>query len=155
MAKLGLSDWAKVAEIAAAAGVIISLVFVGFELRSSTAATEAATRQAMNQNDMAFLALQIDSSVLAVANTKRRAGEELTALEIDQLVREQYINFASFHYSYREYQRGALDAQAWRRHENIVRKVIQNGHYTKIMWARYREDYTPGFQALVDSFLAE
>ena len=155
MAKLGLSDWAKVAEIAAAVGVIISLVFVGFELRSSTAATEAATRQAVIRNDMQYLALQIDSSVLAVASTKRRAGEELTALEVDQLVREQYINFASFHYSYREYQRGALDAESWRRHENIARKVIQNGDYAKMMWARKREGFTPEFRALVDSFLAE
>ena len=155
MAKLGLSDWAKVAEIAAAAGVIISLVFVGFELRSSTAATEAATRQAVIQNDMQYLALQIDSSMLAVASTKRRAGEELTALEVDQLVREQYVNFASFHYSSREYRIGALDADAWRRHEKIVRKVIRNNDYAKIMWARYREDYAPGFQTLVDSFLTE
>jgi hypothetical protein len=35
MAKLGLSDWANVAEIGAATGIVISLIFVGLELRSS------------------------------------------------------------------------------------------------------------------------
>jgi hypothetical protein len=43
MAKLRLSEWANVAEISGAAGVVISLVFVGFELRSNTEATQAAT----------------------------------------------------------------------------------------------------------------
>jgi hypothetical protein len=32
MAKYGLSDWANVAEIAAAAGVVFSLIYVGLEL---------------------------------------------------------------------------------------------------------------------------
>ena len=77
MTKFGLSDWANVAEIGAAIGVIVTLIFVGFELRSSTEATEASTREAINRKDLAFLSLQIDSSVLAIANTKRRNDEEL------------------------------------------------------------------------------
>jgi hypothetical protein len=144
-----------VAEIGAAVGVIVSLVFVGLELRSSTEATQAATREAINQKDLAFLSLQIDSSVLAIANTKRRMGDELSPLEEDQLIREQYINFASFDFSFSEYRRGAQDLDSWLRHENIVRVVIENHPYAKIMWEQKQNEFTPEFQELVSDFLSD
>ena len=50
MAKFGLSDWANVAEIGAAIGVIVSLLFVGLQLQSNTEATEAATREARRKS---------------------------------------------------------------------------------------------------------
>ena len=155
MTRFGLSDWANVAEIGAALGVIISLIFVGMELRSSTEATQAATREAINQKDLAFLSLQIDSSVLAIANTKRRTGEELSPLEEDQLLREQYVNFASFDFSYSEYRRGAQDLDSWLRHENIVRMVIENHPYARMMWEQKQNEFTPEFQGLVNSFLSD
>ena len=155
MTKFSLSDWANVAEIGAATGVIISLIFVGLEVQSSTEATEAATREAINRKDLAFLSLQIDSSVLARANTKRRNGEELSPLEEDQLIQEQYINFASFNYSYSEYLRGAQDLDGWLRHKNIIQSVIERSPYAKIMWQRKQQTFTPEFQKLVNSFLSD
>ena len=155
MTRFSLSDWASVAEIGAATGVIVSLIFVGLELQSGTEATEAATREAINRKDLAFLSLQIDSSVLARANTKRRNGEELTPLEKDQLVREQYINFASFDYSFTEFRRGAQDLDGWLRHRKIVQSVIENSQDAKVMWERRQHDFTPEFQELVNSFLSD
>ena len=155
MTKLSLSDWANVAEIGAATGVIVSLIFVGLELRSGTEATESATREAINRKDLAFLSLQIDSSVLAEANTKRRNGEELSPLEKDQLVREQYINFASFAYSYSEYRRGDQELDGWLRHRNIVQSVIESSPYAKIMWERSQQNFTPEFQEVVNGFLSD
>ena len=155
MTRFSLSDWASVAEIGAATGVIVSLIFVGLELQSGTEATEAATREAINRKDLAFLSLQIDSSVLARANTKRRNGEELSPLEKDQLVREQYINFASFDYSYTEFRRGAQDLDGWLRHRKIVQSVIESSQYAKVMWERKQHDFTPEFQELVNGFLSD
>ena len=155
MAKFSLSDWANVAEIGAALGVIASLIFVGFELRSSTEATEAATREAISQRDLAFLSLSIDNSVLARASTKLRNGEELTALEIDQLVRQELVNFASFQFSYTEYLRGTHNLDSWRRHQNIVQLQITGHPYTREMWERHQHTFTPEFQDLINGFLSD
>ena len=155
MNKFSLSDLANLAEIGAAIAVVFSLIFVGLQLQSSTEATEAATREAINRKDLAFLSLQIDSSVLARANTKRRNGEELSPLEKDQLVREQYINFASFAYSYSEYRKGAQDLDGWLRHRNIVQSVIERSPYAKIMWERSQQNFTPEFQEVVNGFLSD
>ncbi len=155
MNKIRLSDWANIAEICAAIAIIVSLIFIGLELQRSTEATEAATREAINRKDLAFLSLTIDSSVLARANTKRRNGEELSPLEVDQLLREQYINFASFDYSYTEFRRGAQDLDGWLRHRSIIQSVIDHSPYAKIMWERKQHSFTPEFQELVNSFLSD
>lgn len=153
MNRLDLSDWANVAEIGAATGVIVSLIFVGLELRNNTEATEAATREAINQKDIQFLSLKIDPSVLAVAHANRLAGEELSFLEDTQLIAEQYINFVNFEHTFRQYQSDVISLEEWLRHENIVRIVIQGSPHSQRMWGYYRETFVPDFQVLVDGYL--
>ncbi len=155
MTKFSLSDWANVAEIGAATGVIISLIFVGLQLQSNTEATEAATREAINQKDLEFLSLRIDSSVLARAHAKLENGEELSSLEESQLVHQEYVNFISFEHSFYQYQKGVLEPKEWSRHKNIVRLQIEGFPYSQIMWARKQHTFTPEFQVLVDSFVLD
>ncbi len=155
MAKLGLSEWASIAEIGAATGVVISLIFVGLELRSNTEATQAATREAINQKDMAYLSLRLDSSVLAVANAKQLNGEALSPLEESQLVHQEYVNFISFEHSFYQYRKGALEPEEWLRHENIVQLQIENSVHAQTMWARQRHTFTKPFQELVESFISD
>ena len=155
MAKLGLSEWANVAEIGAAVGVIISLIFVGLQLQSNTEATEAATREAINQKDLAYLSLRLDSSVLAKANAKLDNGETLSPLEDSQLVHQEYVNFVSFEHSFYQFRKGALEAQEWSRHENIARFRIESSEHARLMWARKRHTFSAQFQELVDSFATD
>ena len=155
MAKLGLSDWANVAEIGAATGVVISLIFVGLELRSNTEATQAATREAINQKDMAYLSLRLDSSVLATAHAKQDNGEALSPLEESQLIHEEYVNFIAFEHSFYQYRKGVLEAEEWSRHENIVRLQIERSSQAQEMWKRKRRTFNRPFQELVDSFISD
>ncbi len=143
------------AEIGAATGVIISLIFVGLQLQSNTEATEAATREAINQKDLEFLSLRIDSSVLARAHAKLENGEELSSLEESQLVHQEYVNFISFEHSFYQYQKGVLEPKEWARHKNIVQLQIEGFPYSQIMWARKQHTFTPEFQVLVDSFVSD
>jgi hypothetical protein len=154
MAKNSLSDWANVAEIAAATGVVISLIYVGLELQGNTEATQAGTREAINQKDMQFLSLRLDSSVLARAHAKHLQGEELSFLEESQLIQEDYVNFVSFEHTFRQYQKGVITQDEWLRHENIVRIQIQGYEYSKLMWQHHQKTFTPEFQELVNSFLS-
>jgi hypothetical protein len=155
MAKLGLSEWANVAEIGAAIGVIISLIFVGLQLQSNTEATEAATREAINQKDMAYLSLRLDSAVLARANAKIDNGETLSPLEVSQVVHQEYVNFVSFEHSFYQFRKGALEAEEWSRHENIARYRIESSEHARAMWTRKRHTFTPPFRELVDSFSSD
>ena len=133
MVKFGLADWANVAEICAATGVIISLIFVGLQLQSNTEATEAATREAINQKDMEYLSLRLDSSVLATATAKLDNGEALSPLEESQLIHQEYVNFISFEHSYYQYKKGIVEVDEWLRHENIVRLQIERSRHAQKM----------------------
>ena len=155
MTKFSLSDWANVAEIGAATGVIISLIFVGLQLQSNTDATEAATREAINQKDLEYLSLRLDSSVLARAHAKWENGEELSSLEESQLVHQEYANFVAFEHSFYQYRKGALELREWSRHRNIVQLQIEGSQYSQIMWERKRNTFGPEFQVLVDNFISD
>ncbi len=155
MTKFRLSDWANVAEIGAATGVIISLIFVGLQLQSNTEATEAATREAINQKDLEFLSLRMDSSVLARAHAQLENGEDLSSLEESQLVHQEYVNFISFEHSFYQYRKGVLEPDEWLRHRKIVQLQIEGFLYSRTMWARSRNTFTPEFQELVDSFITD
>ena len=47
MRKFTLGEWASIAEIIAAVGVVVSLFFVGLEVRRNTRAVQAATLQSV------------------------------------------------------------------------------------------------------------
>lgn len=53
--KRTLSDWASIAEILGAVAIIISLIFVGLEIRNNTAAVKAATFQNHMSNEVNIL----------------------------------------------------------------------------------------------------
>jgi len=54
--KWKLSDWSSIAEIAAALGVVISLVFVGLQIKEGNQETRASTMQAALETEMMFQA---------------------------------------------------------------------------------------------------
>ena len=155
MKKLSLSDWANIAEIFAAFAVIFSLIFVGVELQRNTAASQAATREAINQKDLEFLSLRLNSEILAEAHAKLENGQELSPLEISQLINQEYVNFVSFEHSFYQYRMGTLVEDEWRRHENFVRSQIQTFLYSQIMWSRKGQDFTPEFRSLVEEFASQ
>lgn len=153
--KLSLSDWANLAEIGAAIGVIISLIFVGMELQNNTAATEAATREAINQKDIQYLSLRLDSSVLAQAHAKVESGDDLSELETSQMIHQELINFIAFENSYYQFRKGVLEENEWLRHRNIIRGQIREFPYSQVMWERHGHIFGPEFQALVNGFVSE
>jgi hypothetical protein len=70
-----LSDWSSIAEIAAAFGVILSLIFVGHQIKEGNEETRASTMRAALETEMAF-----QSEVLRYGDTweKISAGTPIT-----------------------------------------------------------------------------
>ena len=145
-----LQKWALIAEVIGAVAVVVSLIFVGIELRSNTEATRAATREAINQKDIDFLSLRLDSSVIAQAMSKMQNGESLSQLEESQLIAQQYVNFMIFEHTFYQFTEGVLDDNDWARHENIARLNIQNNEYAQSMWEQSHDTFTPEFREVIE-----
>ncbi len=65
MKKLTLLEYSELAEVFAAIAVVISLVYVGFQIKANTAAVRSASIQAVTNTSITFLGQVIADSDLA------------------------------------------------------------------------------------------
>ena len=146
-----LSKFSETAQIVSAFAVVVSLVYVGYEIRQNTYATKAATRQAVAETDLAFLAGPLEPALLARAETKSRAGQELTLEEQFVLFERQHLNFRVFENAHYQFQVGLLEAEVWARHLQIISRQLSGNPHAAAMWEAYAASFTKSFRAVVDS----
>ncbi len=83
--KVKLSDVAPVAEIVGALGIVMSLIFVGVQIRENTAAARAAASQAIFDSSRGFL---LDIALSDELSRIRRLGEaDVSSLTPDEATR--------------------------------------------------------------------
>lgn len=150
MSKQKLQDWASIADIVSGIAVILSLIYVGYELRQNTLAMEANSRQEFAHQDLTYLATALDSSVVARAIVKVEAGQKLTALEKSQLINRQHMNFRVFENAYYQLQKGTLETSEWTRYRQIIQRLICDWEPAQAMWSQFRTGFVPEFQEIVD-----
>ncbi|MDH5277142.1 MAG: hypothetical protein OEW88_12030, partial [Gammaproteobacteria bacterium] len=81
MRKLNLSEWANVAQVVSAIAVVISLLYVGYQIRANTSQIRAANRQELvNRSHSASLSFAENPELSAVL-TKVAAGESISSTE--------------------------------------------------------------------------
>ena len=120
---MDLSDWASIAEIIAAIGVMLSLIFVGFQIRGGTQEARAATVQAASDAEAFFIATVVNHSSTwnkVVSGEPLESGEET----------RRGINLYNFlivetENRYHQYQSGYLDSQAWEARLRSMRPSVK------------------------------
>ena len=137
--------------LAANLGVIVSLLFLAYEINQSTKATIAAASQGLTDQSLAFFDAQIDNEVASRAVYKQRQGEELSGYELHQLDLLQHINFRLFESAYLQYQRGLYEDREWERYRRIIAGQMANNASARQMWERTRGGWTEEFAAEVES----
>ena len=81
MTNLSLSEWASIAEVIGAIGVVISLIFVGVQVRENTDEIRATNRhQLIGRAHSATTSIAANQGIAAVI-AKLAAGAELTPAE--------------------------------------------------------------------------
>ena len=129
MANRDLESWARIAEIAGAFAIVISLVYVALELRESNRILQVNSRQALSEQDLRYYESAIDPQIIARATDKRQRGEELSPIETSQLTIRQGLNFRIFEHAFFLYNNDALDDREWARYQRIIRNNICNNQY--------------------------
>jgi len=109
-----LGQLANIAEIVAAALVIVSLIYVGLEIRQNTAATHAATGQAWFDTFDGHVGLINSSPTLA--GILHRGATGLSNLQADEIIQFGAFldqSFTSLEIFYFQWKAGMLDARLW------------------------------------------
>jgi hypothetical protein len=155
MKRFTLSQWSEVSQIVSALAVVVSLVYVGQEIRSNTEASRAATRQAIAETDFEYVGATLDPLTLLEAEAKLAAGAELTNTEHFVLVERQHLNFRIFENAYYQYRVGMLGAETWERYRWIISLLFARHEPARAMWERFGPSFDETFKAEVAEIRAE
>jgi len=144
-----LSKWASIAEMIAAAGVILSLIFVGLQINDESRETRAATLQAANDSEMFMQAELLRYSdtwekILTGAHIEDEA-EARRAIVLYNLVMTEYENrFAQF-------EAGYYDPALWRTRRAGLARFASVPFFDTWSSSIGASDHSQSFTEMVDN----
>jgi hypothetical protein len=146
-----LNDWMQVA---ASVGVILSLVFVGFQIQQSRDIAIADIYQ-----QRAAMMIQVLQGTYPVENyedalSKSLSDQPLTARENELLLFDQSTWFSYWENNHFQYQIGLLSEEHWVSSRNSMRDRLRRPIYQDL-WEGQREQWRESFAHEVDNVLAE
>ena len=116
-----MKDYAAMAEIFGMLAIVVSLIFVGYEIRENTDETRAASRQSLatRAQDLALFTAQFGGGLRVLYNYEELTGPQQAAAEawVPALIR----NVEEAYLSYRD---GRLDEEYWNTRAAVLDAVI-------------------------------
>ena len=151
---MGLKKWALIAEIVGAAAVVMSLLYVGLELRGNSRSIRLGNQQAA-----VALGIEADAwlSNSEFADTYEAGLRDLSSLteaqkiQVDSFV-GQHLNVWEFAFYSRE--SGLIEDALWEGWDRWGRSQIRQESWRLLWETSKREAYGVEFQAHVDAILA-
>lgn len=132
-------------------GVIVSLLFLAYEINQSTKATIAAASQGLTDQSVVYFDAQLDHEVISKAVYKQRQSNELSGYEVHQLDLLQRLNFRVFENAFLQYKRGFYEKREWERYRRIIAGHMADNPIAVQMWERTKGEWTEEFAAEVES----
>ena len=122
-----LSDWASIAEIFGAVAIVVSLVFVGLQIRDNTVAIQAATYQEHLGYELNLLTTAASDSGLAENYAIGSRGGTLDGLEGSDVAKTRWLWLATYRLYegfYLQYLRGTLSTEDWESRRQVAEEFL-------------------------------
>jgi hypothetical protein len=132
-------------------GVILSLLFLAYEINQSTKATIAAASQGLTDQSILYFDAQLDHEAISQAVYKHHQDDELSGYELHQLDLLQRMNFRVFENAFLQYKRGLYEEREWDRYRRIIAGHMADNPIAIQMWERTQGSWTDEFAAEVES----
>ena len=152
---MNLSNIVDISQIIGVIAVVLSLIFIGIQIKQNTNATKAAVRQSVASNDITYLNTSLNSDIIANANAKIADGKDITTAEREQLIWQQFVNFMIFETVYYHFNEGYVEKELWERYKTIITGLLSNNIYAQNAWIRYKNVYTNSFYKEIQRILAK
>ena len=151
--KWKLSDWASIAEIIAAIGVIFSLIFVGLQINEGNLETRAATNQAIADSEAFMIATYANHSDTwnkVVTGAPLETGAESRKGTI-------LYNLLMVHTEnqYHQFQSGFLDARSWAGQRSNIRPLVRLPIYETWRQSLGAKGHSSDFLEILDRLAEE
>ncbi len=150
MSKNKLSELAQIAEIIAAVAVVTSLIYVGKEVQSNTAAVRGAAMQAVATTDAdALLTLAADETLSEIVRLGYQDPTQLTptdAFRFRAFMTQFWLNFQNI---YQQRELGLIDQSVWRSYVSVICRMAARPGVQKT-WPDHAEILDTAFVAVVE-----
>ncbi len=145
-----LPEIAQTAEIVASIGVVVSLIFVGFDIRENTATAKAASAQQIFDSSRRFL---LDVALSDDLSRIRTIGEtnidDLTEHEAQRFGGLVLANWIFLQNVWIQRSLGAIDERVWESYERMFCSQLKSGPGTLAVWTRQESLYNPDFVVFI------
>jgi hypothetical protein len=149
---MNLDRVSQSAQLAANLGVIISILFLGYQISEHRDLTRAQTRSSIASAAIGLLSSEALDAEMAGIVYRNNQGEELSGVEQFRLERLMYAYFRMWEDAHYQYRHGLYDEpefagarQAW--------KIRLNRPRVASIWCRARVMHSPEFVAEVERLL--
>ena len=144
---------AAISEVIGAVAVVISLIYLAYQVRQNTRAIRGSTLDAIT--DHMQDELRWSAEIGHIWRKVFEAPDTLTFEESWQLGEWTNAAFTARQNEYHQYCHGLLDKEVWLASENIIRLLVSLD-WVREWWERHaRNDRSAGFVDLVDRLIAE
>ncbi len=150
-----LQEFALFAEIISAVAVVLSLVYVGYQIRESTEQARLDSIRTMDQGYQQQAMNYVHDESLGIAWHKVLDGEKLTAREVDMFGDNLYANLMLLEETWNAVKGGHLDEEFLGPKVALIRIKILRSPQVRETHQRMVEAgiYTPEFVAWLDAQL--
>lgn len=149
--KLTLSNLAQLAEILAGVAVVLSLVYVGVQVRQNTQAIEIAAAQ---QSHDAYRQVQVaimEEPMLAAALEKAYSNQQLDPTEAFQVDTYVHFIFSNWELAFLNHKKKLLDNEIWESWERYYIWLMSYDFFKKAWIENPVNGYTHSFTDYVNN----
>lgn len=149
---LSLAEWSAISQIVAAAAVVASLLFVGFQVQHQTRATRAQTQQAITANFLVATQIFADhaDAIQAGVESGDPAFADMTDAHRLSYLSAMYGLFKHYENMFLQYRSGMLSADEWQPwSQHILIYFHQPGVQT--WWGMRRSSFMTDFAHFLDN----
>lgn len=157
MRKIGLTEWAAIADIIATAGLIVSLAFVAYSVNQNTQVLQSGNDNFAYELLDSLYSEFATNEALALARVKLNDGEQLTAVEVMLYEWQLWRYFNLWEMAYDRHRDGLMSAAKWNTWSQAMEAeaTYPPTGMPKETWEGGRVTYGEEFARYVDAIYAE
>ncbi len=155
--KKSLQDYALIAEIFGGIAVVLSLLYVGFQIQLNTAERKADSIQSITSGARELALVYVNNNAAGIAWHKVVDGVELSKRELDLMSDSLYAHLMLVEETYNKYQEGYLDDSFLDARVALIQAKILWSSQLKAVYQEMKKEeiYSKPFTDWLDTRLRE
>lgn len=118
MGRKSLAEWSQVADIAAAVAVVVSLLFVGLQVRDNTDALRSRNERALVDALQSLELNRVTDAEFAALMVRAEAGKPLGDVDRSRVRALAFLYLDNWEQAFHDRQKGLIDPDIWRALDN-------------------------------------